>query len=324
MRPEPGGPPPGPGGDGAGGSVPGAVLAGSATGSIYDLGYRRYSGPRLGRAHAFRVLYGRSLRWVFGIGRGGTAKIVPFGLAVMTLLPALVTVGIQALLGDRANQVRGLNAFQPTGFVPNVETMLVFFVIAQAPELLGRDQRHGTLTLYFSRAMGRLDYALAKFLALATALALVVLVPQTIMLVGLLFTSVDLGVGFGKAVPLVLPAIGSALAAGGLLSGIALAIAAFTPRRAYASGAIAAVLLVFSGMATLVAARGATRGPLGWVALVDPGALIEGFNAAVFGVKPGTILVRSGVPVLVFAAVLLVATAGCVAILGARYRRIAA
>ena len=53
------------------------------TGSIYDLGYRRYEGPRLGRAHAVRSLFAHSLRSSYGIGRGGRAKIAPIALLVL-------------------------------------------------------------------------------------------------------------------------------------------------------------------------------------------------------------------------------------------------
>ena len=57
------------------------LVAGSATGSIFDLGYRGYDGPRLGRRHAITTLFTQSLKWTFGIGRGGRAKIAPFALA---------------------------------------------------------------------------------------------------------------------------------------------------------------------------------------------------------------------------------------------------
>ena len=40
------------------------------TGNIYDLGYRRYEGPRLGRSHAIRALVIDSFRTTYGIGRG--------------------------------------------------------------------------------------------------------------------------------------------------------------------------------------------------------------------------------------------------------------
>ena len=49
-------------------------------GSIYDLGYQGYSGPRLGRRSAVLALFTQTFRSAFGIGRGGRAKIAPFTL----------------------------------------------------------------------------------------------------------------------------------------------------------------------------------------------------------------------------------------------------
>ena len=57
-------------------------------GSIYDLGYQGYTGPRLGRAYAIRALFAHTLRSAYGIGRGGRAKIIPIGLAALPLLIA--------------------------------------------------------------------------------------------------------------------------------------------------------------------------------------------------------------------------------------------
>ena len=63
---------------------------------------------------------------------------------------------------------------------------------AQAPELLVRDQRHRVLTLYFSRALERTDYVLAKYLALLAAVALVLALPQVVLLLGMLFAHAEL------------------------------------------------------------------------------------------------------------------------------------
>jgi hypothetical protein len=64
--------------------VAAAGAAGAAeTGSIYDIGYRKYDGPRLGRAHAVRSLFFHSLRSSYGIGRGGRAKIAPLVLGFL-------------------------------------------------------------------------------------------------------------------------------------------------------------------------------------------------------------------------------------------------
>ena len=69
----------------------------SAAGSIYDLGYRKYDGPRLGRRHAVRALFGHSLRVSYGIGRGGRAKIAPIVLGGLAIIPAIVGIGVLAL-----------------------------------------------------------------------------------------------------------------------------------------------------------------------------------------------------------------------------------
>ena len=57
------------------------------TGNIYDLGYRGYDGPRLGRRHAAATLVRHSTRSVFGLGRTMRAKIIPgicIGLPVLS------------------------------------------------------------------------------------------------------------------------------------------------------------------------------------------------------------------------------------------------
>src|ERR1700746_724467 len=61
-----------------------------AVGVIHDLGYRRYDGPRLGRAQIVRALIWHSFRSTFGIGRGVKAKIIPILAFVAICLPALV------------------------------------------------------------------------------------------------------------------------------------------------------------------------------------------------------------------------------------------
>ena len=67
--------------------------ADTRAGSIYDLGYRRYEGPRLGRAHAIRSLVVHSFRTTFGLGRGGRAKVAPIVFGALAILPAVIIVG---------------------------------------------------------------------------------------------------------------------------------------------------------------------------------------------------------------------------------------
>jgi len=303
-------------------ATPPDVLAGSATGSIYDLGYRRYDGPRLGRRHAVEALFVFSLRAVFGLGRSGRAKIAPLILGGLIALPAVFSVGVGALAGGAAGE---FNPITLEGYLPFVQTLLVFFVAAQAPELLVRDQRYRVLTLYFSRALERVDYVAAKYLALLTAVALVFALPQVILLLGLLFATPSLSDGLASVVPVLWPVVGRTIVVSALLAGVGLVASAFTMRRAFAAGAIIAVFLVLSGVVTVLVNRAGLDGPLALVALADPFALMDAVSALLFGVEPSTPAIRlSDLPVWAFAGTAVAVSLACPLILLLRYRRIAA
>jgi ABC-2 type transport system permease protein len=213
----------------------------------------------------------------------------------------------------------------PQNYLTVVQTLMALFVTAQAPELLGRDQRHHVLTLYFSRALERTDYALAKYAALVCALALVLLVPQVVLVLGIVFASIDLGAGLGEALPVVAPILFSTLIAAAFFSGIGLLIAAFTPRRAFASGAIVAAFLVLSGVVSVIVFRGGLRDGLRYVALLDPYALLDGLASTLFGSASRNLTVaRSGLEPGDFAVGACVVAVATLIALVLRYRRIEA
>ena len=303
-------------------ATPPELLAGSATGRIYDLGYRRYIGLRLGRSHAVQALFVHSFRAVFGLGRSGRAKIVPLVLGGIIALPAVVSVGFGALAGGVAADA---NPITLEGYHTFVETLLVFFVAAQAPELLVRDQRHRVLTLYFSRALQRMDYVVAKYLALLAAVALVLALPQVVMLMGTLFATPAFTDGLAEVAPLVWPVIGRTVVISALLAGVGLAASAFTVRRAFAAGAIIAVFLALRGVVGILVHWVGLDGPLALIALLDSFALMDGVSAFLFGVEPTVpAILRTDLPVWLFAATAVAISAACLGLLLVRYRRIEA
>src|SRR4051812_18697328 len=207
----------------------GATTASGPGGSIYDLGYQGYEGPRLGRQSAAVALFWNTFRACFGIGRGGRAKIAPFALAALTLLPAVIAVGIAALAAqagagaelDQASPIR----YETYHGIASV--LIILFCAAQAPELFGRDQRYSVLPLYFSRTLSRSDYAVAKLGGLVLALFLVDIAPQIVLFGGRVFVADDPITGILdeiQAVPRFL--IQGALVAG-LLGGLSGLIAAY-------------------------------------------------------------------------------------------------
>lgn len=290
----------------------------AASGAIYDLGYRRYEGVRLGRGHAVTTLFWSSLRAAFGMGRSGRAKIVPWGLALFAIVPALVAVAIVALVGE------GISPFSYDNYLWQVQITFALFVAAQAPELVNGDMRHRVLALYFSHPLERLDYAGAKLSALAAAMLLMAIIPQLVIFFGNVLTSDDVVAGFIDELTALPQIIGTSLLYAVTLAVIGIAIAAFTPRRAYATGAIIAFFLVTGATSTILGE--AARGSISDLApLIDPFALIDGTRDWLLG---GSIddspVSSSSVALPVYGAVLAGLVVIGLAVIAWRYRRVEA
>lgn len=302
---------------------PGQVIAaGGAGGSIYDLGYRGYQGVRLGRRHAVASLVRQSFRQSWGIGRPGRAKVIPFGLAAIATVPAIVALGViaianQAGIGEMADTTSPIRYETYYGLVAQV---VFLFAAAQAPELLARDQRHRVLALFFSRAIHREDYAIAKLLALGSAMFLLVMVPQVLIFIGRVLLATDIPSAVTDELPHLGPVIGQAVLTAWLLGALSLALAAFTPRRAYATAAIFAAVLV---PLVAVGAIGELSGPdlAGIASLLSPADVLEGTNAFVYGhAHAGPAGAGMSSETYVIAAIVM--AAACTAVLVVRYRRI--
>jgi ABC-2 type transport system permease protein len=305
------------------GSTVTTATNGGPTGSIYDIGYRRYEGPRLGRGHAIRSLFVHSLRSSFGIGRGGRAKIAPMILAAIALFPAIAIVAALALFAQfRASAL--LESQSPISYdtyASSIATIVALFCAAQAPELFGRDQRHGVLALYFARALRRPDYALARIAGFVTALLVIELLPQAVLFLGRVLLSPDIARGISDDLPSVGPVLAQSALSAGLLGGLAMAVAAFSPRRAYAVAGIIALFTIPSIVAGIVVALGSTT--LGtWLVLLSPGQILEGTNAVVFDktFQSGDVMIV--LPDLAFLGAAAIGIVGSIAITMRRFARI--
>ena len=293
------------------------------SGSIYDIGYRGYDGPRLGRRHAVATLVRHSTRSVFGLGRGGRAMIMPVICLGAPVLFALVLIVFKAFA-----------AGIPIGEVPlipghdamfsNLSVFTVLFVAAQAPELLGRDRRYRVLTLYFSRALRRTDYALAKLAAMTIGVLAILVVPQLLLAAGTVLLDPDIGRALGIEAADMAPILGSSLVIAATTSALALAVASLTPRRAFATAAIFGVFIIPGIVAAIVIAL-ELGDPTQWIVLLDIGSLLDGVNAWFFGIPPsGEVALGSDVPAAFLALGAVLVAAVATAALVWRYRRIEA
>ena len=299
----------------------------TASGNIYDLGYRSYEGPRLGRGHAIRALFRHTLRTCYGIGRGGRSKIAPFVLLGLATIPAVVVVGAFALFRQAVGSddlVRENSPIRHGTYYQLITVLVVLFCAAQAPEVMGRDQRHRLLPLYFSRALRREDYALARFGGLATAVLLFVLLPQLVIFLGLVLSADDVGAEFGRELAFVPAIVIQGVILAGLLGGLSAAVSSFTARRAYATTAIIVVLAVLPLVSEVLISLGSI--PLATLlALISPGDLLSATNAWLFDTFPESPAVNlSELPLPAVAVAAVAVIAACVVIVVRRFQTIAA
>jgi ABC-2 type transport system permease protein len=228
---------------------------------IHDIGYKPYTGPRLGRAHILRALYFFSLRAAFGFGRGERARIIPLTTFAVMMLPAAVSIYKVASVG-------GPLPISYTHYAYNTSLLLILLVSVAAPELVSRDLRNHTLPLYFSRPLRRADYPLAKLLAMATAIFLFEALPLLAMYLGTVASATS-GSGVWHQTRDLVPGLLIALAYGAAFAPLTLLIASTTGRRAMATGAIAILVLATTAISHVFESVGTqSSGP-------PPGAIAQ-------------------------------------------------
>jgi ABC-2 type transport system permease protein len=312
--------------------------AAGAASVIHDLGYRRYDGPRLGRPQIVRALAWHSFRSAFGFGRGAKAKILPVVALVALCLPAVVN----AFAMSKGNpRLVDYDTYQPTLRV----LVMTVFVAVQAPELVSRDLRSRVLPLYFARPIKTIDYPLAKYLAFSAACLVLMEVPL-LLLYGGSIANVHGGAAVWAQTRALIPGLLVGLMWAVVLAAISLFLASLTARRAFATGAVAIFfLLTFTLAEILLAAEGQPLGPQSTQGggpvqqvgaqsvlaapslaekvsgLFSPFTLFDGVRMWLGGTDTADGVPNPGGFGAVYALVLILITALCLAGLAARYRK---
>lgn len=256
------------------------------SGVIHDIGYRRYDGPRLGRAYTVRSLFTHNLRAAFGLGRPAKTKVMPFLLMAIMVAPAAISVAITAFTSSGGG--RPVPLIRYSAYAIYLQPLIAIFVASQAPVLASRDLRFHTTPLYFSRPLSRFDYAAAKFGAFATALLILLATPVTLLFAGALatrqrdLTGHALHYAGGLAGCLVLALV---------LAAIGLVVAAATPRRGFGVTAVMAVYLVSSAAVATVQGIAEAQSNFSvarWAGMFTPFDLVDGVQVWGFGARPST------------------------------------
>jgi len=208
-------------------------------------------------------------------------------------------------------------------YAGTISTIVILFCAAQAPELFGRDQRHGVLALYFARALRRSDYALARIGGFIAALLLLELLPQVVLFLGRVLLSPDIPAGIREDLPSFGPVLAQSILSAALLGGLAMTVSAFTPRRAYAVAGIIALFIIPNVVAGVVVGLGSSA--IGtWLSLLSPTTVLDGTNAFLFGTRLDTDFFFLDLPEWAFVAAALAGIIGSIGITVRRFARITA
>jgi len=207
------------------------------TGTVFDIGYQGYTGPREGRGRGRMAVYKDGVRAALGLGRGGRAKVLPwFFISVLTAIALVMAIvaGAANLLGGPGTAAKA-NLPSHSDYYGIASVIMFVFAALVAPELLCRDRRDGVINLYLVRPLTGTDYVAARWLAFLTIMLGAAWLPQFILFLGL---------SMGDPAPMSYLAthwldiprfLLAGLAMAAYATTLAMLTASFTTRRAYAS-----------------------------------------------------------------------------------------
>ena len=134
-----------------------------------------------------------SVQRALGLRRRFRYKVLPLVVAVIAYVPAIVFVGVAALVPDQiADEVVPLYG-DYYGFVTAAILLFVAFVV---PEVLCTDRQTGMLGLYLASPLTRDTYLAMKAAAVTSVLTVVTLGPPLLLLVG--YSLLDQGPGWPR------------------------------------------------------------------------------------------------------------------------------
>lgn len=244
---------------------------GEPRGVIHDLGYRGYNGALRGDGAIARSLFAQGLRSMFGLGRTGRAKFLPFVLLAFYLFPAIIVVGILSFGLLSELPIKLFDMASSYSILPSI------FVATQAPVLFSSDLRSRAIVLYLARPLSAAKFALVRWLSMAVGTFAFLMAPVLIVYIGGLLTGLAAG---PLSTQLGIATVMCAVTAAGLAA-VAGVISSWTLRPGLAIVAITGVLLLGAGVVALAQSITTDMGAEVWgnvAGMFSPFALAAGLG----------------------------------------------
>jgi ABC-2 type transport system permease protein len=211
---------------------------------IFDLGYQGYDGERTSRWARRRAIWRDGVRISLGLGRGTGAKIAPWLLIGLALAPMAVLVVLAAFLGSVATSSDDFELPSYAEYYEFAIIPLALFAAVVAPLLVCPDRHDGVLSLYAARPITPADYLASRWTAFFTVAALLAWTPEAVLWLWNLLDASDTSAWLGDNWDVLPRLFLAALTIAVVLTTLALCVASFTNRRAYAAIGTFAVLFV--------------------------------------------------------------------------------
>lgn len=240
----------------------------NTAGTVFDIGYQRYTGVREGRMRAMRSVYKDGIRIALGLGRGPRAKALPFFflgvLSLIGLVMAIIAGAADRFGGEGTADKMHLPAH--ADYYAIASMILYVFAAVVAPELLCPDRRERVINLYLVRPLTGSDYVTARWFAFLTIMLVATWLPQTILFLGLSAGDPD-PMKYLQQNWLDIPRyLAAGLAFSAFLTSIALLVASFTTRRAYAAVFLVGLFAIITPFTAGLSEE--TKGPVGqWMSM---------------------------------------------------------
>lgn len=292
-----------------------------STGAVYDLGYEPYEGERRGRSGARRTIVADGIRRVLGLRRKARRKVLPWGLIVVAVIPAIVAVGLTFFIPGASDNISIASEYGSFYMIGG--TMVMLFSSLAAPELLIPDRKDGVLSMLSSRPLTSNDYVFSRFASVVIVVGAFLLLPQLVLYIGESGTdTAGLFAGFVNAANKIPKSIAVGAVYTIALVPLAFLVAGMTKRKAIASSVYIASMLALSIIGEGLV-READFSGNGWFALISPVDTAHSVNLWIFGsADPDSLLTAADIhPMIGLGSLVVVATASVYVIMR-RYRRL--
>lgn len=281
-----------------------AAGSGARAGTVFDIGYQRYTGPREGRNRSRFAVFKDGVRTSLGVGRGMRAKALPWffiGLLVLIgLVMALVAGAADRLVGPGAADQ--LNLPSHADFYGIASVILFLFAAVVGPKLLCRDRREHVIDLYLVRPLTGPDYVFSRWGAFLAVMVGTAWLPQIVLFAGLALGAPAPVSYLSAHWPDVPRFLLAGLAMATYPTTLAMLAASFTTRRAYASVFLVGLFVITIPFTTALAGEvGGTAGR--WISMFNLTNIPVHVNDVIFGEASG---ITSGAPAAAFSAPVLV------------------